>query len=152
MTLSSKKIKSTGFFKPYLAPRNQTLKSTGAGCYIIKKNGLVVYVGQSSTDVKGTLYRHFQKWTDRRSAWGRRNMIYERTTYFGQDVNLFTVKVIFTPTAYESQLLEFMLIKKLKPRDNELKNELYENHDTESMMKKLNNSATFNPADDEPPF
>ena len=152
--ITNKKLKSTRFFAPYSGDnlKTQTLKATGAGVYIIKKNGLVVYVGRSSADVKSTLYRHFQKWTDRRSVWGKRNMLYERVTYDGQNRANFTVKVIFTPTDFEANVIEHMLILKLKPRDNERKNDLYSSENIPRMQSRIENEENWNINNDEPPF
>lgn len=91
---------------------------TGPGCYLIKKGKRIIYVGHSKTDVKKTLYRHFQTWTDIRTTEQRYTQGYERVTYQGYDLNEFKIKVIYTPTPREAELLEQVLIQKIKPKDN----------------------------------
>jgi excinuclease UvrABC nuclease subunit len=108
------------YFKPYTnnAP---TLKKTGAGVYVIKKNNVVVYVGMSYRDVKKTLYRHFQKWTDKRTYFSKQNSIYERVTYHNENLDLFSCRVIFTDSDKQTENLEQYLIKKYSPINNTLK-------------------------------
>lgn len=149
---SKQKMKSTSFFKPYTG-ENCTLKATGTGVYLIAKKGLIVYVGMSATDVKKTLYRHFQKWTDLRTNYTKRNQAYERVTYYNENKNLFTVKVVFCKTLNEAAILEHLLIKKFKPKDNYLKNELYADlPQTKAVAEKYNNADAWKPLNEEPPF
>lgn len=151
--ITKTKLKATGFFPPYSKEGSYNLKTkNGKGCYIIRKNGKTVYVGMSLSDIQGTLYRHFQKWTDRRTAWTKKQQNYERVTYYGQDRSLFTVKIIFCPTDHECYLLESLLIKKLRPADNTLKNELYHNAELDRFEPKLENVQAWKPISDEPPF
>lgn len=150
--ITNRKLKSTTFFPPYDREGNCNLKATGKGCYIIKKNNVILYVGMSTTDLKKTLYRHFQKWTDLRTNWTKKRQNYERVTYHGENRNMFSVKVIFTPTDNEARVLEYLLIRKLKPKDNFLKNELYDNPEAEKMEYKINTSDTWKPMLDENPF
>lgn len=106
-------MKRTKFFKPYEAPNKCALKETGPGVYLIKKEGKFLYVGFSASDVKKTMYRHFQTWNDPSQR---------RTTY----TNLagITCRVVFT-TAKKAPILEEALILKYKPRDNAQKLEMY---------------------------
>lgn len=146
------KFKSTKFFPPYSKAGNYNLKNTGAGVYIIKERGAVVYVGMSGKDVQGTLYRHFQKWTDRRSNWTKKLQNYERVTYHQKDRSDFLIKVIFTKTAAAAAVLEELMILKLKPRDNSLKLELYSVAKLQQIENRFND-AEYYPADsEEPPF
>ena len=58
-------LKATKRFKPYTDGIPTLRTNVGGGVYIIRLLDEVVYVGKSNADVKKTLYRHFQKWTDR---------------------------------------------------------------------------------------
>jgi len=144
--ITNKKLKATRFFKPYDQDGSYNLKNTGTGVYIIKKNDVILYVGLSLTDVRSTLYRHFQKWIDKRTNWTKKSQMYERVTYYGENRNMFLVKVIFTPTKNEAAILENLLILKLKPRDNTLKLELYSNKEMQAMTWKFNESEAWKPA------
>lgn len=135
-------MKSTKFFKPY-NKKNYNLSATGRGVYIIKKGDVVVYVGLSYTDVKRTLYRHFQAWNDNR---------FERVTYDGENRNLFKIKVIFCKTEKETAELEYLLIKKLKPRDNTAKNELYNKQDITKTIEKFKTATEWNEENENTPF
>jgi excinuclease UvrABC nuclease subunit len=145
-------MKSTNFFAPYSLDGKCNLKTTGKGCYIIKKNDSVIYVGLSYSDVKRTLYRHFQKWTDLRTDYTKKNQVYERVTYTGQNKSNFKIKVIFCKTDKEISELEYLLIKKLKPKDNTLKNEIYSVVDLRKTIDAFNNSDNWKPTSEEPPF
>jgi len=144
-------MKSTNFFPPYSEDKCN-LKTSGKGVYIIKKDDAVVYVGVSYSDVKRTLYRHFQKWTDLRTIHTKKNQSYERVTYYGENKNKFKIKVIFCKTEKECAELEYLLIKKLKPVNNTLKNELYSIVDLNKTIKNFNNCDKWNPNDEEAPF
>ena len=149
--LSKRHLKATRFFKPYTG-RTINLKSTGTGVYIIKKNDKVLYVGMASKDVARTLYRHFQTWTDNRSSYTKKNQIFERVTYKGENMDLFLIKVIYCPTEREASILEQLLVLKLKPRDNEQKLYLFKTYEYDSLENKLDHSKFISAADDEPPF
>lgn len=151
--ITKKNLKATSFFPPYSPAGSYNLKTKdGKGCYIIREQGQTVYVGMSLSDIQGTLYRHFQKWTDKRTDWTKKRQNYERVTYYGKDRARFTVKVIFCPTDNECYLLESLLIKKLKPRDNTLKNELYHNFEMDRFAPKLETMEVWRPVTDEAPF
>lgn len=144
-------MKATKFFPPYTDDKCN-LKATGKGVYVIKKKDNIVYVGLSYTDVKRTLYRHFQKWTDKRTDWTKKQQNYERVTYEGQNKNLFKIKVIFCKTDKEVTLLEYLLIKKLKPKDNTLKNALYDYEDMTKVSHSFNNAEVWKSDFEEAPF
>jgi hypothetical protein len=126
-------MKKTKLFHPYLTDKTKnktaraTLKLTGAGVYYIteKIGGVfkLVYIGYSGTDVKKTMYRHFQKWIDKRHPENKRVQRIERVSYFDKDFKNtdFKCKVIFCKNATEALNLESALIGKLKPRDNNAK-------------------------------
>jgi hypothetical protein len=128
--ISRKKLRITKWFPPYTGEKDKrgrkiaTMTQTGRGCYLIKKDGKIVYVGKSDKSLKKTIYRHFQQWTDLRSAYGRRAEPYDRVTY-KYDPGHYLIKVIYSNSSKENDLLEQVLIKKLKPKDNSLKLELF---------------------------
>lgn len=150
--ITKKKLKATRFFKPYSETGSCNLKSTGTGVYIIKKNNKVLYVGYSAKDVRKTLYRHFQAWVDMRATYNKMQQPYARITYYNQDRNDFLVKVIYTPTEKEAEILEQLLIQKLKPNDNSLKLELFSRAQNISMLEKLDDSMVISASDTEDPF
>ncbi len=115
----------SGWFAPYKKEKECTIDFTGTGVYIIKENDVVVYVGMSKKDVKSTLYRHFQKWTDRRGATRKKKEPYDRVTYKDKDILGFTYqcKVILFSNEHDAFVMESLLIKRLKPRDNKNKAE-----------------------------
>lgn len=122
---------------------------TGPGCYLIKKGKKIVYAGHSKTDVKKTLYRHFQTWTDRRNHEQRNQEAYERVTYQGYDLNEFKIKVFYTTTPREAELLEQIFIQKIKPEDNTQKLMLFSPQEQYQAFEKLDQAVLM---DDNPPF
>lgn len=118
--------KYSKWFKPYKELNGKkvcSLDYTGSGVYLIKENNIVVYVGRSLKDLKNTLYRHFQKWTDLRSD-KQQNYI-ARVTYHGLNLDNFLVKVVICSNTEDVCALEEILIKALEPRDNKLKAQKY---------------------------
>lgn len=87
-----------------------------AGVYLIrhKATGSIVYVGSSTTQLKKTIYRHFQQWTDRQR---KGNEQFERKTYpkKGYEIRFFKC------TASQALKVEKYLIRKLEPKDNPIK-------------------------------
>lgn len=79
------------------------------GVYIIKRDGVTVYVGYSASDVYKALYRHFQQWNDR-SRPG------ERVTY--SDPDAYRVRVVYVSTGEQAARLERALILRYRPMDN----------------------------------
>lgn len=150
--LSEKKMKATGFFKPYTDAGQYSLKSTGCGVYIIRREGKTVYVGMSRKDVRNTLYRHFQTWTDKRAGWTKKKEPYDRVTYAGEDREDFTVKVIFCKGVIECEIMEQLLIKKLKPKDNSLKLYLYSQEQYREVEKKIEAADSWKSNFEENPF
>lgn len=114
-------MKKTKFFKPYIGPNKCTLKATGSGVYLIKKNDSVIYVGMSFNDVKRTMYRHFQQWNDERTTYTKNSQGFDRVSFYGENLNLFKCRVIFTNTGEQASRLEALLIKKLNPSRNKSK-------------------------------
>jgi len=105
-------MKKFSFQPPYKNGKTtfaSTIKKSGV--YIIKKNGKIVYIGYSGTNLYKTLYRHFESWNDKQY----------RVTYQSRlHRDKFTVRVIICSPA-RSQKLEGALILKHQPRDNENK-------------------------------
>lgn len=94
---------------------------SGPGTYIIREGKRIVYVGHSKTDVKKTLYRHFQLWTDIRQNAQRQAEGHDRVTYAGNNLDAYTIKVYYANSGKDAEALEQLLIGRIKPRDNSSK-------------------------------
>lgn len=104
-------MKVSRFISPYSATGKTNIGFTKdkAGVYIITKNGRIVYIGYSATNLYSTILRHFQEWNDKRAT---------RVTYYDQmQRNDFKVRTIIA-TADRAAKLEKALILKFKPKDN----------------------------------
>ena len=135
-----KKFKKTDWFKPYEAANVCALKTTGAGVYFIRQNSVLLYVGYSANDVKKTMYRHFQKWTDLRPEFTKKMSSNDRVSFEHlKPFKGFSCKVVFTSTSEQAEALERALIVKLKPKMNSLKLDVYGN--SEVMIKAVNEAA-----------
>lgn len=112
-------MKKFKFFPPY-KPTGKTMfpeTVNRPGCYIVKENNKIVYVGMSKVNLYKTLYRHFQQWHHKQQ---------EVITYVNKlKTNRYTVRVILS-TPLQAEKLERALIIKYKPRDNELKYQGYQ--------------------------
>jgi hypothetical protein len=88
-----------------------------AGVYLIrhKQTGTIVYVGSSTTQLKKTIYRHFEVWNDRQPGTNRR---FERVTY--PKKGYYEIR-FFKCTPDQAHKIERYLIRKLEPKDNPLK-------------------------------
>lgn len=107
-------MKKTKFLTPYERSGKTTFRKTvnRSGVYLIKENGILVYVGMSAKNLYKTLYRHFEKWNH-----GSQQV----TTYAGRlSRNRYTVRVV-SCTAAQAARLERALIVRHNPRDNENK-------------------------------
>lgn len=120
------RAKYTPFFDPYERGRTNWqnfIDGESKGVYIIrdKRTGVISYVGQSTSNLYKTLYRHFQSWIDPRQY---------RTTYkkHGHEVAIFIVK-----NAREVLELERYLILKYLPRDNEIKYKAYQEQERDHL-------------------
>lgn len=123
--MSKRSRKVSSWFSPYKVINNKklcTLDYTGSGVYIIKEKDIVVYIGRSKSDVKKTLYRHFQVWTDLR--YDKTKNYIARITYWNNNINDYEIKII-TCNPEDACTLEELLIKRIEPRDNKLKAEKY---------------------------
>lgn len=124
-----------------------------AGVYLIRhiQSGSVVYVGSSTTQLKKTIYRHFQQWTDRQQSTGRQ---FERKTY--PKKGYYEIRFIKC-TAAQALKLEQALIIKLQPKDNPLKYDNLSKQQIETgkkLVTEANTSPFIAPADylEEAPF
>lgn len=108
-------MKKTRFKPPYNKKGNTNFRFTNnkAGVYLVKnKDGKIVYIGMSASNLYKTMYRHFQSWKDSTQI----RIVYPKQGY--------TVRVVLT-TSKRAYLLERALILKMKPKDNPHKLELF---------------------------
>jgi hypothetical protein len=98
-----------------------------SGVYLIKEDGVLVYVGFSGSDLYKTILRHFSWWMDKRHYYEKQNSIFQRITYVNTlNKKDYTVRVILCdPT--RAWNLEKALIDKhaFNLRDNTQKYRLY---------------------------
>ena len=141
-------FKKSRWFNPYTKTATGKLVPTikdcwtcaQAGVYFIRSNrtGAIVYVGSSTTQLKKTIYRHFQQWTDKQKS---NNRSFERVTYAktGYQIRFFKC------TAEQALRMEKYLINKLEPRDNPLKYQLIKSQMEagERLYKHALNSETI---------
>lgn len=112
--------------------------------YIVREGKKVVYVGHSKTDAKKTLYRHFQLWTDIRTDEEKNASAHDRVTYAGKNLGQYTVKMYYTNTGTEAEILEQLLINKIKPRDNISKILLFSPKQYAAMATAYSEAQTVN--------
>jgi excinuclease UvrABC nuclease subunit len=107
------------FLPPYRKDGKTNFPQTAnrTGVYLIKENGVIVYVGFSGYNIYKTMYRHFQSW---------RHKTQEVVSYKSRmSYKEYSVRVVYC-TAKQAAALEKALIKKHKPRDNEMKYQINE--------------------------
>jgi len=125
-------FKKSKWNEPYKKKRTTLDKKLNKkpGVYLIKskQTGEIKYVGHSTTNLKRTLYRHFQNWNDRAQ---------ERYVY---DKNRYLIRVIET-TSKRAPELEKYLIAKYNPKDNRHK---YPNTIPVDYKQELENAEFFN--------
>lgn len=105
-----------------------------AGVYLIRhiQTGNIVYVGSSSTQLKKTIYRHFQTWNDKKQP----RIVYPKTGYY-------QIRFIKC-TAAQAAKMEKALIDKYQPKDNPLKySEVFESEKKQGI--KLYKKALISP-------
>lgn len=102
-------LKKSRFLPPYSPDGSATFSDMRgrSGVYLIKHNGVIVYVGYSSTNLYRTLYRHFQRW-DHPSQ--------QVVTYAGA-AGVFSVRVLLCSPS-QAKKYEVALVRKYRPRDN----------------------------------
>jgi len=112
------------------------------GVYIIKEDGVIVYVGMSNSNIYKTALRHFQEWNDDRNP--------DRITYKNSlNRKRYTIRIIEADSR-RIPLLESGLIRKYKPRDNMDRQDLFFEEQSEKVELTLEELAlqTIQP----PPF
>lgn len=126
-------MKISTFIPPYNAKgRANYPTESKPGCYLIRENGVLVYIGMSATNVYKTMYRHFQRWPDRQQL---------LITYRDRlKKNHYTVRVVYC-TAKQAQALERLLIIKHKPRDNDFKYSQYTLNLYDKQVKDIYNDT-----------
>lgn len=111
-------MKKFKFLPPYKENGKTNFPETQnrTGIYIIKENGVIVYVGKSGYNLYKTLYRHFQEW----------NHKWQRVTSYKNKLkkNNYTVRVVYC-TVKQANALEKKLIMRYQPRDNTEKYDLF---------------------------
>ena len=140
-------ILPSGFLPPFNGARGQMKNRVfkpffkQAGVYIIKEDGLVVYVGMSQSNVCCAMYRHFYPWAQIKTRPQR------RVTYLDHDHHQYTCQVIET-TSNEAIKMERGMIVSLKPRDNADRFEDYLNE----LTQKKQPAITEKSKSDDVPF
>lgn len=104
-----------------------------AGVYIIKKSGQIVYIGHSKANVWKTLIRHFQSWDDPSQY---------RNSYKHEPKDLFRVRIVATPPS-KAEPLEYLLIERHNPPDNEFKYQGKPSFETPPNLLKQYEEAPF---------
>ena len=135
-------MKKFKFLPPYKSPGKTNFPTTQnrAGCYIIKENNKIVYVGMSGRNLYKTLYRHFEHWSHK---------LQEVTTYKTRlNRHKYTVRVILC-TPGQAARLERLLILKHNPRDNDLK---YKGYQLTAFDEKIFVTYNNEPINQEAPF
>lgn len=99
----------SGIAKPGKTSKGMRAAAEKAGVYIITEDGKPVYVGNSRSDLRKTIMRHFQNWKDT----GYR-------TNYRVDKKRYRIEITVVRNRNERQIfaLEQALIDRLKPRDN----------------------------------
>lgn len=114
--LGSGQVRTTLRFKPYIGQRKTTLlkslKGVDRGVYVIKRKGTnkILYVGYSLTQLRKTVYRHFQQWEE---------PDHEHAVY--KPANDYLVKVFYGIPPHEIHRVEADLIRRYLPRDNHMR-------------------------------
>lgn len=135
-------MKKFKFLAPSKAPGKTAFPETQnrSGCYVIKENNKIVYVGMSGRNLYKTLYRHFEHWSHK---------LQEVITYKTRlTKHKYTVRVILC-TPGQAARLERLLILKHNPRDNDLK---YSGYQLTAFDEKLYETYEAAPVREEAPF
>lgn len=118
-------MKASSWISPYYYKKNRAGRRvkkrsitppTNTGAYLIRERSSkkIVYVGKSHSQLKETIYRHFNRWTRPKQAPGD----FGYMSY--ANPSRYEVRV-FTTTAKQADRLELILITALRPRDNSAK-------------------------------
>ena len=117
-------MKKSKFVPPYHRSGTTFPDRNKSGVYLIKKRSeifSVTYIGMSKTDIYTTMYRHFQRWNDKRFD----RKVYEREKYL--------IRVIYC-TPLQAVKLERALIIRHNPKDNA---EKYDNYTLQKSDKDI---------------
>lgn len=150
-----KGIKKSRWIDPYLycrkngcrsnikLPYSTTIQKNVSGVYLIKNKstGKIVYVGSSRTQLKKTIFRHFQKWEEN----GEKRKTYPK---FGYKIRI----ILSSPS--QAERLERYFIAKLNPKDNKNKYKDYfgSNANEQSKSDKLGMKVDTIPVDNSDVF
>lgn len=100
------------------------------GVYLIYKGADIVYIGFSASDVYKALYRHFQKWKDKR----QQRIVFD-------NLKGITVRVVYCKNGSKARSLEGALIIKHRPELNINKYEGFITDEKEkALLKELDNT------------
>ena len=147
--ITGTRLKKSAWFAPYSESSTGTLRPTmfgnwtgKAGVYWIKEDtGRIIYVGSSTSQLKKTIYRHFQTWTDRQRSSNRQ---FDRVTYSKQG---YKVRFVVCSPA-DALRAEKYFIRKLKPRDNPTKYNQLSFDDVERIEKSADKLQEAEAIDD----
>lgn len=106
-----------------------------AGIYLIKENGVIVYVGMSAYCVVKALYRHFYRWANDPT----RKTRFPRVTYVNHLEDRNYEVCVMKCSKDDAPKIERGLIIAIKPRDNRERYEFY--------LDELVRSRSADPAD-----
>ena len=139
-----------GYFKPFIDRPGRTYKKRAyskrgvPGVYLIRENGVLVYIGMSKVCVCEALYRHFYRWTPTITHKGG-------VSYWDKmETNDYEVNLIELSSSEAAIQMEAGFIFMCTPRDNR-----HLHSDTiERKQRKLNinNNQESKSIIDEPPF
>lgn len=135
-------MKKYKFLPPYQKPGKTSYPETikKSGVYLIKENGILVYVGMSGNNLYRTMYRHFEAWYHKQQ---------EVVSYQSRlSRHKYTVRVILCTPAQAARLERYLVLKH-NPRDNDLK---YKGYQLNAWDNQVYETYTKTPVTDEVPF
>lgn len=143
-------IESLTFLPAYLPTKTKRGKKYGlqgirkkSGVYLIKENGILVYVGMSRSNLQEALYRHFQDWS---RSWRQRRVFYKNEL----SEHNYEVACI-TTDAGAAHPLEKCYILEYNPRDNHMRYEEYRSQVDIKISESIHEGIYVN-ADEVLPF
>lgn len=83
-------------------------------------------------------------WTDFRTDDEKNGSAYDRVTYVGKNLNDFSIKMYYTNNGKDAEILEQLLINRIKPRDNISKILLFSPKQYAAMATALEDTKTVN--------
>ncbi len=112
------------------------------GVYLIKKNGVIIYIG-AGRNVYKTMLRHFEKHKGECFE-GQSDKCNKKRYFDDYEQNDYQVRVVLTDTPKQAFALESALINKHRPKDNLYIPELFDT----SILKEVStqNAETFDKA------